>query len=334
LLSGRFIYYNRHMSAATRLREPAPSGRGPSRRASEDPDKLVHWLLGSLELETTVFHVGQYCGNWRASTAGRALASYHLVLRGRCFVHVEGQAPLELGPRDGIFFLRDVPHFLSPDPSAATPCVLSEMQPLAPSGLSADEVGLACGFFHFRGALSEVLIGGLPHYLVIRSDAEGLAPTRVLFDLILAEAGHPPGHPSPLVARLSDLLFFYVLRHVAREDASSAGLWSVVRRPEFAALVQAIIEDPAKDWTIEAMARASGMSRASFFKHFVAASGKAPAKFVLLLRMRIAAERLRAGESTTSAADHVGYQSIAAFSRAFKKVIGEAPSAYRRATSG
>jgi AraC family transcriptional activator of mtrCDE len=66
----------------------------------------------------------------------------------------------------------------------------------------------------------------------------------------------------------------------------------------------------------------------------VAASGKAPAKFVLLLRMRIAAERLRAGESTTSAADHVGYQSIAAFSRAFKKVIGEAPSAYRRATSG
>src|SRR6478735_1641955 len=63
-------------------------------RPQADADAFIHWLLASVEVETSVFHVGQYCGTWHASTAGRALASYHLVLRGECFVHLEGRAPI------------------------------------------------------------------------------------------------------------------------------------------------------------------------------------------------------------------------------------------------
>jgi len=301
-------------------------------KSGQDIDRLVHWLLASLKLHTSVFHVGQYCGRWRASTAGHALASYHLVLDGRCFVHLEGREPIELGARDGIFFLRDVPHFLSGAASRG-PGGLERAQMRAverPLGEGEDGAVLACGFFDFQGTLSEFMVGGFPDQIVLRADAEGLSAPRQLFDLMLAEANHPPNAPSPLVARLADLLFFYVLRHLAQSDEAACGLWPLVRRPQFCALVEAILAAPGKDWSVEAMSHAVHMSRASFFKHFTEISGTTPAQFLVLLRMRVAAQRLHEGESAASAADHVGYQSIAAFSRAFTKVMGEKPSVYRR----
>ena len=80
-----------------------------------DTDRIAHWFVSGLELDATVFHVGQYCGPWRASTAGRERASFHLVLRGHSWLHLDGQAPIRLGEREGVFLLRDIPHRLSPE---------------------------------------------------------------------------------------------------------------------------------------------------------------------------------------------------------------------------
>lgn len=291
-------------------------------------DQLVHWLLGSVELETTVFHVGQYCGRWRASTAGRALGSFHLVLHGDCFLHVEGRPPLALRPRDGVFLLRDIPHFLSPDPDPA-----AVVAPCAMHALSADEDGstaLACGFFHFRGALSELIVGSFPDYLIIRAEDASLRAAAMLFDLILAEADGDPEQPSPLIARLAELLFFYVIRHVAQQNDMASGLLALARRSEFTPLLDSMLREPGQDWSTDQMAHVAHMSRASFYKHFTGASGQPPAQFLLLLRMKIAAQRLHAGDTIERTAEHVGYRSHAAFSRAFKKVTGEQPGAFRR----
>lgn len=295
---------------------------------SIDTNRLVHWLLGSVELDATVFHVGQYCGRWRASTAGRALGSFHLVLQGDCFLHVDGQEPIALHPRDGVFLLRDIPHFLSPDRDPRAVLKPVEMQPL--STVMDGNTGLACGFFHFRGALSSLIVDSFPDYLIIRAEDESLRATSTLFDLILAEAGGDPEQPSPLVARLVEVLFFYVIRHVARQDDIASSLLAIARRPEFSPLLDSMMRDPGQNWSTDNMARAAHMSRASFYKHFVDASGQPPAQFLLLLRMKIAAQRLHAGETIERTAEHVGYRSHAAFSRAFKKVIGEQPGAYRR----
>ncbi|MEC5397411.1 AraC family transcriptional regulator [Uliginosibacterium sp. H1] len=296
-----------------------------------DNDRLVHWLLDSLDLQTTVFHVGQYCGRWRASTAGRELASYHLVLRGDCWLHRPGEAPLRLQAGDGVFLLRDLPHFLSGDPLPPAAGTTAVMQPL--SATADGSTGLACGFFHFRGALSALMMGSFPDCLVIRRDDPALAATHALFELMLAEAGGDPDHPSPLVARLTELLFFYVIREAARQDEVASGLWAISRRGEFAPLLDQLLREPGRDWSVEDMAQLAHMSRASFFKHFVEACGQPPAQFLLQLRMKIAAQRLNRGDTITRAAEHVGYQSYAAFSRAFKKVIGQQPGAYRRANA-
>ncbi|KAF1043540.1 MAG: RCS-specific HTH-type transcriptional activator RclR [Herbaspirillum frisingense] len=292
-------------------------------------DRLVHWLLNGLELDTTVFHVGKYCGRWRASTSGRGLGSFHLVLGGRCYLHLRDSAPVELGPRDAVFMLRDIPHFLSPsaDPEAGFGC--AEMQIL--DAVGAGETGLACGFFDFQGPAGTLMLNSFPTHLVIRAEDTRLRAAAALFDLILDEPKTHPDTPSPLIARLAEALFFYVIRHVAQRHDIAAGLLAVAQRPEFAALLEHLLQAPGEDWSIEQMARLAHMSRARFCKHFVDACGQPPAQFLLALRMKIAAQKLHAGDTIDQAAEHVGYSSHAAFSRAFKKVIGEQPGAYRRA---
>ena len=315
-----------------------PSATRPDAAAPDDSaDRLVHWLIDSVQLDATVFHLGQYCGRWQASTAGRGLGSFHLVLHGACYLHVDGQAPLRLGPRDAVFMLRDTPHFLSPSPDPAHDPAHGPahgatygvpMQPLG--GPAPDTTALACGFFHFRSALSTLIADSFPERLVLRANDPALAAPQALFELILQEPAREADAPSPLVARLVELMFFYVIRHVARADDRATGLLAVASRPEFSALLDRMMQEPGNAWSTESMARAANMSRSSFYKHFSQASGQAPAQFLLLLRMKIAAQRLHGGETVERTAGQVGYHSYAAFSRAFHKVMGEHPGTFRR----
>lgn len=300
-------------------------------------DKLAQWLLGSIELDAAALHVGRYCGPWRVSTAGRAMASYHLVLHGACYLHIDGQPALPLQARDGVFLMSDVAHFLSSSPDPAAPVARQPMLPLAgddgggdPAG--SDGAGLACGFFRFSGALGPMVIASFPEYLVCRSGDAALGHSAALFDMIQAEAagGGDPERPSPLIARLVELLFFYLIRHASQREALSAGLLALAQRGEFVALLERMLDNPGDDWSIARMADAAHMSRAAFCKHFTGAGGVTPAQFLLRLRMRLATQRLNAGDSVEQAAAHVGYQSNAAFTRAFKRVVGEQPGAYRR----
>ncbi len=292
-------------------------------------DRLIHWLVSSLELETTLFHIGQYCGSWRASTAGKAKASFHLVLEGTCYLHIPDQPPVLLGPRDAVFLLRDLPHFLSPHDDRVHPCEIKHMQPLFPS--MADGTGLACGFFQFRGLAAELLVESFPDYLLLRADSPDSQASRSIFDLIRQEAAKDSQTPSPLISRLTELLLFYLVRDLAQQTDVMAGTWAVASRPQFAPLLERLLHEPGQDWSTEDMAKVVHMSRTRFFKQFVDTCGQPPAQFLLNLRMNIAAQRLRSGESVTRVAEYVGYQSPAAFTRAFKKIIGEQPGAYQRA---
>ena len=191
-------------------------------------------------------------------------------------------------------------------------------------------VGIACGFFEFNSGLDDMLLSLLPDHIVARRDNPSLDGARAIFDLIRAEALRDVHTPSPLIARLTDLLFVYVLRAIPGRDEIAPCFWSLMRRPEFAPLVAAIIETPAERWTTDTMASFVHMSRARFCKQFVDIAGQPPAQFVTLVRMKMAAAMLRGGSSMPDAAERVGYQSESAFAQAFKRVTGVQPGAYRR----
>lgn len=292
-------------------------------------EELAQLLLTSLELDAAALHVGRYCGPWRASTAGSDMASFHMILQGSCYLHCDGQPPVLLQARDGVFLMHGAPHFLSPYADPAATIGGPVIQPLD----GADDgsgTGLACGFFRFRGALSPLVIDTFPEHLVCRSDAAHARHTAALFDMIIAEAGGDPLRPSALIVRLVELLLFYLIRQATQGEAVTVGLLALAQHGEFSELLERMLRQPADDWSIARMAQVAHMSRAAFCKHFTGISGISPARFLLRLRMSAAATRLGQGESVEQVAAQVGYQSSAAFTRAFKRIVGAQPGAYRR----
>lgn len=290
----------------------------------------IEWLLESLELDASLFHVGRYCGGWHASTQGLARASFHLLVQGRCWLHVDAQAPQALEAGDALFILRDVPYRLSGEASSAAACAAprGQMQALE---LGAEEgVGLVCGFFHFQPGLSELIVDSLPSFLLLRAGDPTLAAARSLFELILAECAREQGPSAGVLERLSQLLFLYVLRQHGTAGGELRGLLALARQPAFAALLERLIAAPAEAWTLEQMAACVGLSRAAFAKRFHELAGQTPGQVLLGLRMREACRLLKEGQAVAEVAEAVGYQSVAAFTRAFDKVVGLPPGTYRR----
>ncbi|AVF40587.1 AraC family transcriptional regulator [Pandoraea apista] len=331
------------------MRDETQSGRIEAKRQENPgdpshpghPDRVADWLLAGLELKSTLFHVGEYCGVYQASTAGHQRASFHVVLDGGCYLHLGaegGQAArtIALSAGDAVFLLSDVPHCLSPN--AAPPSDMSartgKMAPLPPQprahATDSSSVSLACGFFEFRTDLDALVLGMLPNPIVARRASGRVEGMTQVFALIQAEARRPGEAPSPLLARLTDLLFYYALREAVHAEDVAPGMWRLMRRDAFGRLAAAIIESPGERWTTDAMAEFVHMSRARFCKQFAEIGGQPPAQFVTLVRMKTAAALLRAGVSLPDAAEQVGYQSESAFSQAFKRVTGIQPGAWRR----
>lgn len=311
---------------------------------SSHVDAFSAWLLEGLEPASTLFHVGQYCGAWQASTSGHRRASFHVVLHGECWLHLPAQAQrparsIPLAAGDAVFLLADAPHCLSPDPLAPEPgretARAGAMTPLDAEGEEAPgSLGLACGFFEFKPGLDDLMLGLLPDHVIARRDQPALQGARQIFELIRAEALLDPLTPSPLIARLTGLLLVYTLRALDGNDELAPCSWSLLRRPAFAPLVAAIVAEPGKRWTTASMAEFSHMSRARFCKLFAEVSGQPPAQFVTLVRMKLAASILSTGASMPEAAEQVGYQSESAFAQAFKRVTGVQPGAWRRTSNG
>jgi len=105
-----------------------------------------------------------------------------------------------------------------------------------------------------------------------------------------------------------------------------------VRNPDVGKVLAAIHLQPERDWTVEALARMMGASRSAFAQRFATVVGETPAKYVLRVRMHQARQWLaRDGMRVSVVASRLGYDSEASFSRAFKRVMGMAPSHFRHA---
>jgi len=296
---------------------------------------LVDWLLESLELDASLFHVGRYCGGWHASTHGLARASFHLIVQGRCWLHIEGrEQSIALNAGDAVFLLRDLNYRLSSAEEPALAQTLPRMVMTALDSQAQDGVGLVCGFFHFKSGLSSLIIEGLPDWIILRAGDPSSSAARALFELILQECERLPAPSSALLERLSHLLFLYVLRQQMADNQSLGGLVALARNPQFAPLLDQLIEQPQLPWSLESMAANIGLSRSAFFKRFNELAGQSPGQVLLALRIRHACQLLRANHTVEQVCAAVGYQSIAAFTRAFAKSVGVQPGAYRKQHEG
>lgn len=287
------------------------------------------WLLDNLSIESSVHHVGKYCGSWKGGTSGSGKASYHIVMEGQCWLHRSTlPTPICLKKGDMVFILQDCPFVLSSqaDAQAAYLAPVREMQPL--SYKDETSTALTCGFITFKTIISQMLLSFLPQVIVFKADDDLSGSIRKLVEVINQEAAQTRYASEKFIASLTELLFFIVIRHYLSHHTTRTPLDNIPLSAEFLNLVAEIVLFPARLWTVEAMARASGLSRSWFIQRFNQVSPLSPAEMVRHIRIALACQHITNGVSLTQSAERVGYQSQAAFSRAFQRVTGVTPGRY------
>ena len=150
--------------------------------------------------------------------------------------------------------------------------------------------------------------------------------------LIDAEAAEPKPGGEAVITRLSDILVIQAIRHWLEHDPGAKRGWlGAIQDPQIGTALTLIHRDPGRDWTLDSLAREVAMSRSAFAERFSRLVGEGAGQYLTHWRMHLATEALqRDGTTAAELAERYGYRSEAAFSRAFKRVVGKPPGAVRR----
>lgn len=192
---------------------------------------------------------------------------------------------------------------------------------------------VVCGYFACGSSACRPLLQALPRVMRIPTcDGPASKLLGPLLNMALREsAASRPGSESTL-ARLSELLFVEVLRrYVERLPAKSVGWLAGVRDLHVGRALALIHGAPGRPWTVDALAREVALSRSALAERFAALVGEPPIQYLMRWRLALAAQMLRSGaEAIGRVAERIGYESDAAFSRAFKREFGMPPATWRK----
>jgi AraC-like DNA-binding protein len=268
---------------------------------------------------------------------------YHLIARGACWGSLPGHDPIRLHEGDLIVFPQGDAHVLSSAPGMrAAPDRAMYARPATPLPIYSS-IGrggmprgrIVCCFLGCDERPYNPLLASLPRVIHLAAGARGASANwlTALFTAALAESSVARPGRENILQRLSELMFVEMIRHhLERLPATETGWLAGLRDPLVGAALGALHADPRAAWTIERLARRVGASRSIFAERFTAFVGEPPMRYLALWRMQLAARLLADGLSVAAAAEAVGYESEAAFNRAFKKRVGLSPGAWRRST--
>lgn len=265
-----------------------------------------------LQSSCTVYHNQQICGDWTLTEHRLGQTCFHLVTFGQCCLEVdERREQLETG--DIVLFPRELPHRLRPvkasdDAIQRCPVTLPRLP---------DATGLLCAEIVFTHAASTTLLDALPDYLIIRADSPEAADVQpILTELMRHSLESGPGG-AVVVDRLAEVVFMLMARQTL--EHTHTDVFSAYLHPVLGPALHAFHQSVDQPWTLVDIAREAHVSRASFARLFKRVSGKTWNEYQRWWRMQLAWGLLKEGKSVFSAALSVGYQSEAAFSRAFKQ---------------
>jgi AraC-like DNA-binding protein len=264
------------------------------------------------------------------------LAHFAMLSRGNCWLSVEGiPEPIPLTGGDCIllawgtsFVLRDS---LQTRPKKSFHEVASrDNSNVAHYGGGGAPTTIVCGSFRFDRASLKPITQLLPSFILIKSDqAHTLALHNTMQALASEMAEQAPG--SEVVAtRLGEVLFIQALRaHIASGPERNKGWLRAIFDPQIGTALRAIHDSVKTSWTVESLAEAAGMSRSAFAARFKELLGQTPLEYVTEWRMQKAMQLLQQRDKKLiDVARSVGYASDAAFSKAFKRVVGANPGEY------
>jgi AraC-like DNA-binding protein len=319
-------------------------------------------VLRSVRLRGAIFYVVSGSRRWAAEAPpSREIAAavmpdsehvmeYHVVTEGSCWGAIVGEPPVRLGAGDVILLPQGDPHVVSSAPEVGNevfrktpPAVRPERLPFS-LHLDATEVRearpdvpcdtrLVCGFLGCDLRPFNPLIATLPRLMHLKA-AENQGWIADFMRHAAAESRDKRPGGEAMLERMSEMMFVdAVRRYVEGLPEESAG-WLAGLRDRFVGRALALMhEAPAQAWTVDELGRGVGLSRSALHERFQAMIGQAPMQYLASWRMQLASGLLRGSNATVaSIAQEVGYDSEAAFAKAFKRLVGTTPGAWRRGT--
>jgi AraC-like DNA-binding protein len=268
---------------------------------------------------------------------------YHLIARGACWGHAVGQEPIRLREGDLIVFPQGDAHVLSSAPGMrAAPDMAAFARPTTPlpivyelGGGGPDRARIVCGFLGCDERPYNPLLTSLPpmiHLAAASQSTTGWLGT--LLNIAVSESGSARAGGENVLARLSELMFVEAIRrYLETLPPAQTGWLAGLRDPVVGHALAALHGEAGEPWTVERLARLVGMSRSVLAERFAEMVGQPPMQYLALWRMQLASRLLVEGRHVAAVAGAVGYESEAAFSRAFKKLVGEARAAWRRGSA-
>ncbi len=306
-----------------------------------DASDVLTSVMDAVRLRSRVFCRSELKAPWGMALPRSDYAHFHVIERGGAWLRVEGQEPVALAGGDLVVVPHGTGHTLV-DALGTKARPLAEMAGRRPSeggcvvmrgGGEGAETRLVCGSFRFERREAHPLVELLPPLIHLRPAetpaAEWLEATLRFLAWETREAR--PGTET-IVSRLTDVIFVQVLRAWIESLPEGRGGWmGALRDRQVGAALALVHRSPERDWTNASLAEAVGMSRSRFAARFTALVGEPPLTYVSRWRLETAAGLLLDGAlSLAEVAARVGYESEAAFSKAFRRRFGTPPGAYRR----
>jgi AraC-like DNA-binding protein len=323
------------------------------------PVDVLSDVLRGVRLTSSLFFCVEASSPWvaeapTASAMAPILApaqhviSYHVLLEGECYCELAGADPVRLEPGDIAVIPHGDRYAMSSRPGMLGSYTEAELcewfrQTVARAvadpvrfvegGGEAESRRVLCGFLGCDAVPFNPVLGPLPRLLHLRSHEHG-ADERLkhLTALALAEVREARAGRDCMLLRISDLLFVEVVRrYLDGMSGESAGWLAGLRDPLIGHALALLHRRPSHAWTVEELGRSIGASRSVLAERFSALVGQPPMQYLTHWRIQLASGLLRApGAKVAAVALQVGYDSEAAFSRAFKGLVGVSPAEWRR----
>ena len=262
---------------------------------------------------------------------------FHAMIAGTCTLEVEGEITT-IRPGDLVVVPHGTGHRAWGETVTETPLVfdlphdeVNEHYAVLRHGGGGPQTRVVCGGIRFEHPAARQLVDSLPALIHIEASRSTRADwMRATLDLMAEEAQQSRPGGEAVISRLCDIVVIQAIRSWIEDDpAAQTGWLGALRDEQIGAAMARIHADPAHDWSVAALADEVAMSRSAFAARFTELVGEPAMKYVTRWRMHVAVDLLRNGNTVAATAGCVGYESEAAFSRAFKRVMGEPPRAAR-----
>ncbi len=268
---------------------------------------------------------------------------FHVVTSGHCWLEVEGEEPRLLQQGSLTLVPHGNGHCIRSSPSArAMPLFdipverVSDRYEVMRYGGDGDLTQLTCGVVSFDQLAGQQLVAQLPEVLQIDSwDEEEDSWLQSTLRFISREASELRPGGETVITHLADILIIQAIRTwIDQAPEADQGWLAALRDKHVGKALAAIHREPEKDWTVDSLAREVGMSRSGFSARFTNLVGESAKRYLTQWRMQLARVQLQqTSDSLSVLADRLGYQSEAAFCRAFKRVFGVPPGSFRHSTA-